>query len=89
MSDKKEIEQLKQEIEKLKRQRDDAYANRDLHQKLLQEKIEVTNELYEALEDFIEMYVRMINSGDCGNWNPEEDTEVITARAALAKARGE
>lgn len=46
-------------------------------------------EMYEALEDFVEKYTAMINSGDCGFWNPEEEPQVIAARLALSKARGE
>jgi hypothetical protein len=45
-------------------------------------------ELLEALKAFTKMYVNMIKSGDCGNWNPEEDAEVIQARKAIAKAEG-
>jgi len=47
------------------------------------------NDLLEALEEITKMYCDMINSGDCGNWNPETDKEVIKARAAIAAARGE
>lgn len=46
-------------------------------------------DLYAALNAFVEEYVAMINSGDCGNWNPEEGEMVIAARAALSRARGE
>lgn len=46
-------------------------------------------ELYEALSAITEMYTDMINSGDCGNWNPEYDEEVTEARRVMAKARGE
>lgn len=45
--------------------------------------------LLDALEEFTEMYCQMINSGDCGNWDPESDKEVIKARAAIAAARGD
>lgn len=45
-------------------------------------------DLLEALERFVENYVDMVNSGDCGNWNPETEVKVINARAAIAKARG-
>lgn len=45
-------------------------------------------ELLAALRLFVDQYTRLINSGDCGNWNPETDEEVITARAAIAKAEG-
>jgi hypothetical protein len=46
------------------------------------------DELLAALKGITEMYVRLINSGDCGNWDPEEDKEVIASRAAIAKAEG-
>lgn len=46
-------------------------------------------ELYEALEGLVEMYVDLVSSGDCGHWDPEKEMQVIAARAALAKARGE
>lgn len=50
---------------------------------------EAAGELLAALEAFTGMYVSMIDSGDCGFWNPEEEAEVIAARAAIAKARGQ
>jgi hypothetical protein len=46
-------------------------------------------ELLAALEGFLAMYIAAANSGDWGNWNPEEDPEVIAARAAISKATGE
>lgn len=46
-------------------------------------------ELLEALEAMINNYVALANSGDCGNWDPEEEPQIIAARAAIAKARGE
>lgn len=45
-------------------------------------------DLLEALRAFVDRYVELVNCGDCGHWNPEEETEVITARAAIAKAEG-
>ena len=45
-------------------------------------------ELLAALRLFVDRYTQLVNSGDCGNWNPETDEEVITARAAIAKAEG-
>ena len=41
-------------------------------------------ELLESLRVLLALYVRLANSGDCGNWNPEDEPEVIAARAALA-----
>lgn len=45
-------------------------------------------DLLEALESLIIKYVRLVNSGDAGFWNPEDDKEVIAAIAAIAKAEG-
>jgi len=42
-----------------------------------------------ALRGLTEHYVAMVNSGDCGFWNPEEEPEVIAARAALQQEGGE
>ena len=39
----------------------------------------------EALEQMTARYVSLVNSGDCGNWNPEEEVEVLNARAALGR----
>lgn len=36
-----------------------------------------------ALESLLEHYTFMVNSGDCGNWDPEKEEVVIAARAAL------
>jgi hypothetical protein len=41
-----------------------------------------------ALRGLTEHYVAMVNSGDCGFWNPEEDPEVIAARAELQQEGG-
>lgn len=40
-------------------------------------------ELRSALTGLLDMYTELVNSGDCGNWDPEKDNEVITARKAL------
>tara|TARA_R110000772_G_C13248923_1_gene434372 strand:+ start:49 stop:513 length:465 start_codon:yes stop_codon:yes gene_type:complete len=37
-----------------------------------------------VLRDLLDHYVSMVESSDCGNWNPENDSVVINARAALA-----
>ncbi len=39
--------------------------------------------LREALENMTRRYVDLAGSGDCGFWDPEEEDEVIAARAAL------
>lgn len=39
--------------------------------------------LLKALELLLERYVELVACGDCGNWNPETDNEVIAARKAI------
>lgn len=51
--------------------------------------LDAAPDIYGSLECLIARYVGLVNSGDCGNWNPELEAEVIGARAALARARGE
>lgn len=46
-------------------------------------------ELLEALNETLEHYLQLANSGDAGNWDPETEPKVIKARAAIAKALGE
>jgi len=46
-------------------------------------------ELLEALKGLLEHYIQLVACGDCGNWDAEEETPVIEARAAIAKAEGE
>ena len=46
-------------------------------------------DLYGALSIMLKRYVDLAGSGDCGNWNPEDEDQVKTARTALAKAHGE
>ena len=46
-------------------------------------------EMLEALEGITARYVDLAGSGDCGFWNPEEELQVIQARAAIARAKGE
>jgi len=45
-------------------------------------------DLLSALNGLLQMYVAFINSGDAGNWNPEDESQVKAARAAIAKALG-
>lgn len=45
-------------------------------------------DLLEALERLLESYTDLVNSGDCGFWNPEEEEIIIAARAAISKATG-
>jgi hypothetical protein len=46
-------------------------------------------ELLDSLERLLENHTQLVNCGDCGNWDVELEPEVIAARAAIAKARGE
>lgn len=41
-----------------------------------------------ALTALLDDHVQLVNCGDCGNWDPEAEPEVIAARAAIAKATG-
>lgn len=51
--------------------------------------ISAAPDMAEALQGFLDHYVAMVNSGDWGFWNPEDEPPVKVACAALAKARGE
>jgi len=39
----------------------------------------------EVLQRLLDKYVSLVNCGDCGNWDPETEQEVIDARVELAK----
>ena len=69
-------------ITQLYRSSGDLYAEADARL------IAVAPELLDSLSKLVEMYVGLVKSGDCGNWDPETDAEVINARAAIAKAEG-
>ena len=45
-------------------------------------------DLKTALADLLNHYVRLVECGDCGNWDAETEPEVIAARAAIARAIG-
>lgn len=47
------------------------------------------DELLAALEGMLDRYVSLANSGDAGNWDCEEEDEVIAARQAIANVKGE
>jgi len=51
--------------------------------------IEAAPELLEALEETLQQYVSLAESGDAGNWDPHKEAFVIKAKAAIAKAKGE
>lgn len=41
-------------------------------------------QLTQALQGLLDKYTMLVNSGDTGNWDPEEEPEVIAARAAIS-----
>lgn len=45
-------------------------------------------DLYAALADLLAHYVELVECGDAGNWDANKESQVIAARAALAKAEG-
>ena len=45
--------------------------------------------LESALEGLLTRYLELVDCGDCGNWEPRNEPEVIASFAALASARGE
>ena len=40
--------------------------------------------LREALNEFLRVWIELVESGDAGFWDPEKDDVVIQARQALA-----
>lgn len=42
--------------------------------------------LVEALKAVTALWCDLVNSGDAGNWNPEEDEPIMLARKALKEA---
>lgn len=46
-------------------------------------------DMLDALEGILAHYVALAESGDAGFWNPEMEPQVLAARAAIKKARGE
>lgn len=52
-----------------------------------QENADLRHQLHEclnALNELLNLYVSLANSGDAGFWNPEKELEVINARRCLA-----
>ena len=41
--------------------------------------------VYKALEDLLDHYLQLVNSGDAGFWNPEIEEQVINTRKVLAE----
>ena len=68
-------------------QSDDGVANAAIAEaaQRLAEQQERIKRLEEAIEGTIKWIVDLANSGDAGFWNPEEQSVIIAARAALNK----
>ncbi len=45
-------------------------------------------ELLEALAGLVARYKALVNSGDCGLWNADDEHEIKAAMDAIAKAEG-
>lgn len=43
--------------------------------------------LKKASEALLDHYVALVNSGDAGHWNPEEEKEVQTLRSILGRLK--
>jgi hypothetical protein len=59
-------------------------AMEDMGEKMVEMQARI-QELTEALEGTLQVYVAMAASGDCGNWDPEIEEHVIKSRRALHK----
>lgn len=44
-------------------------------------------DMSDCLEDMTNHYAALVNCGDCGNWNPETESEVIAARKMISEVR--
>lgn len=66
-------------------QSDDGVANAAIYEAAhrLEEQNQRIKRLEEALEGTVKWIVHLADSGDAGFWNPEEQSVIIAARAAL------
>jgi hypothetical protein len=48
--------------------------------------ISAAPDLATALQGMVTMYLALVDSGDCGNWDAREDKAVVAAVRALTKA---
>jgi hypothetical protein len=82
-------EQLRQRIKELEQDKKLLLSSlkqiTDSHNDLNRTLSEQISTQQKALEDMTEHYVALINSGDAGNWNPEDEDVVKKARAAMGK----
>ena len=52
---------------------------------LIVRSVNLLPELVAACKAFLEGYIALIDSGDCGNWDPRTEPEVQAVMAVLAK----
>jgi hypothetical protein len=66
-------------------QSEDGVANAAIHEaaQRLEEQQDRIKRLEEALEGTVKWFVDLADSGDAGFWNPDEQSVIIAARAAL------
>ena len=55
-------------------------------EKANKEEREIREQLIKSLKEVTEHYIALVNSGDCGFWNPEKEDEIIQARQALKES---
>ena len=48
--------------------------------------LEVNEVLADSSKALLERYIALVDCGDCGNWNPEEEKVVIAMRRAFTLA---
>lgn len=41
-----------------------------------------------ALKDVVKLYCNLVNTGDCGCWNPAEEKPIINAHKVLGLVKG-
>ena len=64
-------------------------TTKDAFRRGVESELENSEALLASLELMTEHYTSLINSGDAGHWNPEDESEVIQARKAIAFAKGQ
>jgi len=47
----------------------------------------VKSDLIEAAEMMLEHYISLVDSGDCGNWNPHDEVVVKNLKRAIRHAK--
>lgn len=64
---------------------DNAYQHMLKKEAQLTAEREVSGKLENALVKLLDNHTSLINAGECGSWNVEKESEVISARAAIAE----